>query len=389
MRSSRRKSRSASRSKTRKYPRSDYRKLVDDWLQIFYRTPIIELNPEAMTIPFSQPSKGKFPSNFFSKALDYYTSSSKQIYPYMIDGKGTTVTYVGEFDNRISPGTFAIRLIDPPPQIVNFYMVKHGLNRIRTFRFGTPVFQFHEIKEIVKRIYEFSKKEKEIICISLLSPCNSIGCRAFGKISKTMKNYVGLMQKGYTATLEDNVIRIEQRASSLPGTTFHSILFPLSNILYKNIPFIHTYVYDTIALKDMVQARELKVIYDKINVTDAQSQFESIVRIAHYYYTSLQDRYELSYHCKSGKDRTGIFDAIVHSTFYYIYTTNVVDESRIDYEFIRNLAKKFLYYGLVVAFYSTGVIGLKLKNIPIARYIFHDELEILTQMIGHSDLVQS
>ena len=56
---------------------------------------------------------------------------------------------------------------------------------------------------------------------------------------------------------------------------------------------------------------------------------------------------------------------------------------------IKQLSKQFLIYGLIIAYNSTSIVGLKLKNIPIAKYIFNDSPELLSLFIGHSKLILS
>ena len=48
-----------------------------------------------------------------------------------------------------------------------------------------------------------------------------------------------------------------------------------------------------------------------------------------------------------------------------------------------------MLYGFLIAFYSTGIVGLKLKNITIAKYIFNNDKVLLEKFIGHSSMVSS
>jgi hypothetical protein len=60
------------------------------------------------------------------------------------------------------------------------------------------------------------------------------------------------------------------------------------------------------------------------------------------------------------------------------------------YDTIKDYCKKFLICGLIIAFYSTSVVGLKLKNIPVAKkYIFKNQTELFEKFIGHSSMVSS
>ena len=119
-------------------------------------------------------------------------------------------------------------------------------------------------------------------------------------------------------------------------------------------------------------------MYNKIDVKNGKTTFESIVKVSEHYYTALIQDYILCYHCKSGKDRTSIFDAVVQATFYYIKNTRKLADEKIkssDYEAIRLLSQKFLMFGFIPAYYGTGFIGLKLGSNPdLATYILGKDL---------------
>ncbi len=356
----------------------------------------------------NKPIKGTA-NEIFQHALDYYenhkTIPSK---PYRIEGT-STIKYSAKNEDKdvmIAKGTFYLK---NKPQIVNFYQVlpKHKMSVIETFRFGTPVNYFNKISEIVNRVEEFDTKKKNIITVSLLSPCNNKVCKSFEKIAKIGSRVSNLLKKGLSATKENQIIEMELNACGKKfgknkDITYNTILLPLSSQTYTGVgsqyipTTVNTYLYEKKRYKSKVKDKKVKEIYDLIEVENdptGENSFKSIVRIALYYYINLKNNYILTYHCKSGKDRTSIFDSICQSTFYYLSKhKNITEISHLNeeiYENVRNYAKKFLLYGLLIAFYSTSVVGLKLKNIPVAKYMFRDDKATLEKFIGHSSIVSS
>jgi hypothetical protein len=67
-----------------------------------------------------------------------------------------------------------------------------------------------------------------------------------------------------------------------------------------------------------------------------------------------------------------VFDGIVKATQYYLSK-----HKRIDYDAIRKLSVYFIKeFGTKISYASTGVHKLKLKNIPLAKYLFHDRSDL-------------
>ena len=363
-------------------------------------------------------------------AYDYYKNNKHNLPLTYNINNNTIMKYSGynmqsENNNNnkkysdISVGTF---YLDNKPQIVNFYQCnqkyKNDTNNnkninidINTYRFGTPVLYFNNVNEIIKNILYFEKKKKKIICISLLSPCNNISCKTLGAIAQPLSKISSLFKKGLYATKEQNIINIEQHANITKfnnNIEFYSIVFPLSSQKYTSVGSkillvnINTYNYNKNKYKKFINNNEVSKIYDLIDINNdinGEKSFKSIVKIAIYYFIYLKNEYILSYHCKSGKDRTSIYDAITQATFYYLNTNKFynkqmkLDENiNIDKSIfinIKQLSKHFLIYGLIIAYNSTSIVGLKLKNIPIAKYIFNDSPELLSLFIGHSKLILS
>ena len=357
--------------------------------------------PKITQQQFELPSEIAF--DFAYKYYEQHKNNSPN--KYIINPKThTSIQYSAKNDQNktvgIAKGTFYLK---HDPQIVNFYQIATSLGT-ETFRFGTPVYTFKNIQSVIKNIRAFDSKKKNLINISLLSPCNTKACQSLAVISKPLSNISGLFKKGLSATKEDAVIKTELAASNkkFGDLTYYAVLFPLSSQTYTGVgsqymTTIQTYQYNQEELKQPIKNDKVSKIYDYIelnNDPNGEKAFKSIVKLAIYYYLELKDEYILSYHCKSGKDRTSVFDSIVQSSFYYMATQkhsihNVDDISVAAFKQIKNYAKQFMLYGFLIAFYSTGIVGLKLKNITIAKYIFNNDKALLEKFIGHSSMVSS
>ena len=376
-------------------------------------------------------NKNKLPLTYNISPLNYKINNNTTIKYSAYNNQNTLQSESNKYNNNyknntntnkysdISIGTF---YLDNKPQIVNFYQCNQKYNNntnnkkkynigINTYRFGTPVIYFNNVNEIIKNILYFEKKKKKIICISLLSPCDNIPCKTLGAIAKPLSKISSLFKKGLNATKEQNIIDIEQKANINKfdnNIELYSIIFPLSSQRYSGVGSkilivnINTYNYNKTKYKSFINNNKVNKIYDFIDINNdlsGEKSFKSIVKIAIYYFTYLKNEYILSYHCKSGKDRTSIYDAITQSTFYYLNTNKFhkkqmkldenIDIDETIFINIKQLSKQFLIYGLIIAYNSTSIVGLKLKNIPIAKYIFNDSPDLLSLFIGHSKLILS
>jgi len=340
--------------------------------------------------------------DFFNLAFNNY-QKKRQNYPeqFTIQSKGNlnyTIQYIAKDNNSVALGTFALKH-SSPPSVVNMYRIQQiqPTHKIETFRFGTPVNHFDSINSIIREIKNTRPTmKKNLICISLLSPCNSAACKSLAMVAKPLAVVHSLFEKGHSATKENRIVNMELQSNGkkFGGIRFFSVLFPMSSQEYTGVGHqtmpirLKTFLYEKEKiLKDNKKNHHIRALYDCIensSFEDGQKGFESIVKIAKYYYRHLKDDYMLAYHCKSGKDRTSIFDCIMQATF--LACSQKVPE---NYEFIRQKCKWFLIFGFIIAYNSTAVIGLKLKNITIAQYIFHDEPRKLDAFIGHSSLVSS
>jgi Tyrosine phosphatase family len=249
-------------------------------------------------------------------------------------------------------------------KVVNFYRCNN--NGIITYRFGTKITKdpskgfngtdLQEFKQILMGLPENTSKKK-ILCISLLTPCNSTLCGTATK--EVIKGVAPKLKIFYT---EDNVLKNEL---SLTDKDIVVISIPLSVNKKFNMG-----IFDYEKIKEESMSPSTGMYYSMIDINTPKKTFRSIVDFAEYFYDNLKDTHILMYHCKSGKDRTSVFDAVVQSTIYFR-----IKNGYTDYEKIKILSSKMLVFGLLIAYYGTGNIGLKLNTIPLAKYILtKDEL---------------
>jgi hypothetical protein len=257
--------------------------------------------------------------------------------------------------------------------IVNFYKVSQKLKkgRINTYRFGTNITVttdtgYNHIKNseiIINKIRTHEKNNKPIICISMLSPCNMlVGC----KIQKLASN---VSIKARVTNQEHEILEHEMMDNNIMFVSF-----PLSSSTKFKIK-----LFDHDKFKKELVVNEIqKYLYSLIDISNEESTFQSIVKIANFYYQN-KDKFILAYHCKSGRDRTSLFDSVVQATFYQLDRTGLI-----DYDKIRKTAQSFLLFGLLVAYYGTGFIGLKLEsNKKFSEYLLDND-ELFKFYFGHS-----
>lgn len=334
-------------------------------------------------------------------AIQYYKNHyEEKPKKYKINQK-STIQYLAKTKEdkivSITTGTFSLQY---KPTIVNFYEVisnYHGKKFI-TYRFGTPLHYFHDVQDIITHFKQFQSTKKKFISISLITPCNTPFCKAVHSTFKHIKNFAKPIHSAYDSTLENKIIDIELKANNhkFLGITYYTILFPLTQQHYKGVGYrlisdTGIYKFNKKKYKQMIKDKKVAKLYDFIHLdetSDGETGFKSIVQMTSYYYLHLRQKYALGYHCRSGKDRTSVFDAIVQSTFYYLsslkHFSKIDDINDTFYKIIREYSKKFLMYGLIIAFYSTGVVGLKLKTVPIAKYIFEDNIQLFDRFVGDS-----
>ena len=198
--------------------------------------------------------------------------------------------------------------------IVNFYECYRPDLGISTYRFGTNItlskttgfnhtMDINSIVQKVNNCMPFWQK-KGIICFSLLSPSNpSLGNQA-------IKIAAAIVNKKAAISAEEPKILDAELNSNIPGCTF--ISFPLSSNKKSGIT-----LFDYDYFKKKIISNDISLdFYNLIEINTAKNTFESIVKVAELFYNKYKNTHVLVYHCKSGKDRTSIFDSVVQSTFF-------------------------------------------------------------------------
>lgn len=307
----------------------DYLKLTDSIInklpaKIPTDLPIIHLNKHIIEKAREHATK-RYHSSTHKKPLTYYFDKFSICY------KGVDYKRVGDKKvgtRSISKGTM-FKNEDIP--VVNLYEIvtKCGKISFPTVRYGTPMNKDPAATvNYIKKLYPNSK------IVSLLGNCEGVIC-------KTMFKGMGLIDD---LAKEPAFSEIEKKL----GVS----IFPIGQ-------------YGMGANSST-----------SMNNSSPKETFKSIVNLSVEHYLSCMNGnpYVLAFHCKSGKDRTSVFDAINKATYFYLCnrTTNRRINNQLtdhDYESIRQLISLFLLFGLIIAYNSTGLIGLKIYSNPVARYV--------------------
>lgn len=274
--------------------------------------------------------------------------------------------------------------------IINFYKttLRFSGKDINTFRFGTPVNRNPktQIESVMRKL---RNKKTRIIYISLISDCNGMTCALFSKTSN---------KKIYNSRIkEPEIVREEHRlldnnkmfapiflqisGINTESTIIRNITQNVAGLKHSNVP--DNKLYDWIH-EDLGPDYNNK-IFD-FNTRHPKKLFKIIVDIAVIYFDlhiySNDYSYRLAIHCKSGKDRTSLVDAIVKATHEYMFINSEkigkFSLSNFSYEIIKSRVSFWILFGLVISNHSTGGFGLKLDSIPMAKYIFNkNELSYL------------
>jgi len=311
----------------------------------------------------------------------YYCEHSKKLSTYKINDH-RTITY-----DKITDGAFSINKclnekIDN--DILSMYKIEN--NGITTFRFGTPLDEFKytygsKAGIISKKkdpdygtfnhIIEKVGDNKSIISISLL---HLLKFKIIGSQESKQKKI----------TDAENDFNKKQQNND-ENARYYTVFFPIG----KKTTIIGS--TKDLNEKQPIDDKNLKIVqcFNKIKqytpppYADAKKQFRAIVKIAKFYKDVGKDYFTLIYHCKSGKDRTSVFDAIVQATIYHFIDQSSITSSIKDYKHsikgsdylqIKILSRKFLIYGLIITYKSTGIVGMKLSttygSIPVGNYLF-------------------
>lgn len=303
------------------------------------------------------------------KVIDYYERYYDEK-PYEVTVHSGNfkckMIYTSITGSRISKGT-CFRT----ERIFNFYKTQIG--DAVSYRFGVnvnnpPKDVFNDLSNI---IYQNEKNNKIIVCLSLIGYCTSFKCRVISKAVPDLKN-------------EDLIAKLEKNSQS---DTFIPVFLPVRPPVLKGIRLnpsdINKRLNTHIDIRPVVE--KIMNLSRNINLENPKNFFESLVEIFKICYLH-KDKIIICYHCKSGKDRTGIIDAIQKSTCFYIQKNkdnlksfNLTDS---DYENIRELVPYFLLMSLKIVYYSIGIFGIKLNHITLARWIFRDKASIFRMFKG-------
>lgn len=245
--------------------------------------------------------------------------------------------------------------------LYNFYKCEftNNLTNIVTYRFGiNSNFDFKQINDqifndnyIVGKIvnkftnglanllgYDKKENKAKIIWLSLLSPT----IREEKSIIDEIKEYIPLKSE---------------------------------DCIFINVPLLggqHTNNYENL---------QSKYGFD-IDISTPKKTFITLVNIAIKYKYKYNGTHILCYQSKKGKDRVSICDAIIRSTLTYMKTIyeNQYDYIKTlsddEYEIIRKNTRYYMLYSYIISFYSEGIPGIKMNDIPVAKYIFEDAKQL-------------
>lgn len=250
-------------------------------------------------------------------------------------------------------------------KIYNFYKTKMSCNgeNIVTYRYGTDINNFNDIKDF-EHVFRASKGNTSMpfININLMGLCNTKSCKRISnlKLPKVVRD----------SLRENRIIDIEKNSNRIPKNNFkfYTLIFPVRPQSFFNIK-IGDPTLENLHKTDDLCFNDMLDIVHKMKLSGS-SMFKIIVDIFVHYYFNCHKTHNLGIHCKSGKDRTSIIDAIQKATFYYLMNSR---SNKIDYETIREFVPYYLIVGLVIAYRSTGVIGIKLKRLPLAKFILNKQ----------------
>lgn len=340
--------------------------------------------PKLPSIPYSEKTESTNKKLFFSARFFYYKNLHNDdffiqnphgVY-YNASSKNPSwqlynaiASYFTGPDKYIAQGTCFSN-----NTLYNFYKCTGPY--ITTFRFGTsiknaldPSLGIDFAKEVVTGVNHLLGHKRPIFCISLLTPCNTIACKAIKLGSKL------LPKEAYFSFLENDLIESERNT------------FTQLSDIYVNVPLSSNH---GILFNSTVPINTVKNIQTKIDVSTGESTFKTLVKLTILYYFEYSNHYTLCYHCKSGKDRTSICDAIVQATMHNIHSiTKGTEPSETIYAMIKKDAIYYLLAGYVITFYSTGVPGIKMGNMPVAKYLLGENSAYYNFFKGNSRLSSS
>lgn len=279
-------------------------------------------------------SKEQFRQECLKLAKQYFYKHNTKAKIYKFNG-GFALKYDGVNGMKISKGTAFQNVI------VNLYRstLWYRSHKISTIRFGTPVYknltyQFRKIKELFEG--------KRTIYASLLT-------------STTWK--IRFKQAFKVATIEEPRI-VEHGYKTFSRKNEISPLF----IQMSHVPIISTgRSSDFSLIQEWLDEEGINYTIPPMDLGSGKNIFDNIIEISKIHWllnNHAPNKYNLGFHCKSGKDRTSLFDAINKATQLVLYQNN----GRINKNKIRKYSRFFLLFGLMIANRSTANFGLKLSK---------------------------
>ena len=222
---------------------------------------------------------------------------------------------------------------------------------------------FNNLKTLINN----NSNIKKTICFSLLTPNNYIENTRYiaSKFDKRVK----------ISNIENDILQYELGNCS---EDFIVISFPLSSNYKMGVKLFD---YDKLkkeAEESKIYSEDIKKIlkefYDLIDISNAKTTLISIIKVIDLFNREYYTDYNLAFHCKSGKDRTSIFDCIVQATLHN-YNQDISSNKSIEDNiyFIKQFSRRFLLFGYLIGYYGSGYFGLKLgSNKELSQYIFTD-----------------
>ncbi len=275
--------------------------------------------------------------------------------------------------NGISVGTW-VNNNDCKSSLVNIYKTILDINGtvIESIRLGT-VPTCTKNTDIVKAL-RLLEPNKKIINFSLISHCTG-ACKTASAILGH-----GSLKKIKNALIYEPIITNTEE--HLYDKNFYTIFLPLSRNRDYKVVKINT-PKDTKKENDenCTNNKCDKRIKEMLSLIDYEHLYESIIKIFIYYFLFLRYEFTVNLHCVSAKDRSSVFDSLFKSVMTCMIILGPKMKKGVSLEegidviynqiilFVERWFIEYLKIGLVITYYSTGLFGLKLKDIVIANDI--------------------
>ncbi len=268
--------------------------------------------------------------------------------------------------NGVALGTW-INNNDCKTSLVNIYKTTLSINGIDidSIRLGTAA-RCKENTDI-KKVLQIIEPKKKIINFSLLSHClgscnltsSLIGRGPIKKIKETL-------------VYEPIIVDAEEK---LNDSDFVTVFYPMASrknfkILDINNPKQIKDKNENICLVSKVCDPRIKKL---VQIIDLNDPYKSIIKAFIYYFLFLKKDYVINLKCRSGKDRSSAFDCILKSVMTSMILLNPSGSIDQIYDKIIDDVEKwipeYLKIGFVITYYSTGLYGLKMKDLHILKDI--------------------